>query len=527
MTPPISFIDNGLGKTFSDLGATLGELPNQKAMRAKKLQEDPATLERLAPAYRAAKDAGQEDAFFKGLGVDKSFGQLLDAYQPSPTEQYQKAFQAGGGPEKQAQADLSGLDLTLGKTALGKEALTGYQKYVDNLPDTPLGNHLKQMADIAISNPGLADEIRAHESADNKTPANPLVEYNRWNDAYQGALTRFRKAASPEEKKSAITDVHNLALYGEDLQRQGVIPPSPITDIRESKKWFGLKSTLEEFQLNPQAMDAASILGASVINGKTPDGTPVTLDDMKNSDVFKSLDKVDQNKLLAGIAASTAKDVSTPDHEKNSFFDTLGMVTKGMAGEVANAGGKVVDTGAGIIGGTANLALDAANKAFQAAVKGAGTRRNPASSQDVNAKAPVINTPLHSLSQSARTALKVPVVGSAINSKLDSLDAAVKPKFEQFINALQDNGLKVDVRETLRSQDRQDKLYAQGRTAPGPIVTWTKSSNHTKGKAIDLTINGDQSGSDPGYQKAWQIAQKFGINFLGAKDPGHFELVTK
>ena len=32
--------------------------------------------------------------------------------------------------------------------------------------------------------------------------------------------------------------------------------------------------------------------------------------------------------------------------------------------------------------------------------------------------------------------------------------------------------------EGVRSKARQLELYAQGRTQPGPVVTWTKTSNH-------------------------------------------------
>lgn len=44
----------------------------------------------------------------------------------------------------------------------------------------------------------------------------------------------------------------------------------------------------------------------------------------------------------------------------------------------------------------------------------------------------------------------------------------------------------------MRTPERQRQLYAQGRTAPGPIVTWTKTSNHFRnaktgfGHAVDL-----------------------------------------
>lgn len=52
---------------------------------------------------------------------------------------------------------------------------------------------------------------------------------------------------------------------------------------------------------------------------------------------------------------------------------------------------------------------------------------------------------------------------------------------------------KVDfmVIEGVRSLERQKQLYAQGRTAPGKIVTWTLNSNHFKkgdgfGHAVDI-----------------------------------------
>lgn len=53
---------------------------------------------------------------------------------------------------------------------------------------------------------------------------------------------------------------------------------------------------------------------------------------------------------------------------------------------------------------------------------------------------------------------------------------------------------KVDFKviEGVRTEERQKVLYAQGRTAPGPIVTWTLNSNHFVNKttgfghAVDL-----------------------------------------
>lgn len=40
--------------------------------------------------------------------------------------------------------------------------------------------------------------------------------------------------------------------------------------------------------------------------------------------------------------------------------------------------------------------------------------------------------------------------------------------------------------EGVRTKQRQAELYAQGRTAPGPVVTWTMQSKHIQGLAVDL-----------------------------------------
>ncbi|KQV85420.1 M15 family metallopeptidase [Rhizobacter sp. Root1221] len=53
--------------------------------------------------------------------------------------------------------------------------------------------------------------------------------------------------------------------------------------------------------------------------------------------------------------------------------------------------------------------------------------------------------------------------------------------------------------EGLRTAARQAQLYAQGRTAPGKVVTWTLASKHIDGRAVDLAPlrNGGVDWSDP------------------------------
>jgi len=76
-----------------------------------------------------------------------------------------------------------------------------------------------------------------------------------------------------------------------------------------------------------------------------------------------------------------------------------------------------------------------------------------------------------------------------------------------------------------RSQEEQDRLYAQGRTTPGRVVTWTRDSDHLRGIAIDLE---PRVGTPEAVRSAMEEASaKLGIPLgpsLGAKDLGHFAL---
>lgn len=84
-------------------------------------------------------------------------------------------------------------------------------------------------------------------------------------------------------------------------------------------------------------------------------------------------------------------------------------------------------------------------------------------------------------------------------------------------------GMKLEVIEGFREQDRQDDLWAQGRSKPGPIVTWTKQSRHTVGAAADLKIDGDWV-QGRGALLLSRVAAEEGLRTLGPKDPGHIEL---
>ena len=81
--------------------------------------------------------------------------------------------------------------------------------------------------------------------------------------------------------------------------------------------------------------------------------------------------------------------------------------------------------------------------------------------------------------------------------------ARLKGVDEQLVNivkrAIEISEVDFTVLEGVRTLERQSELYAQGRTAPGKIVTWTMKSRHIEGKAVDLVP----------YPLDWNDLEKF------------------
>ncbi len=88
-------------------------------------------------------------------------------------------------------------------------------------------------------------------------------------------------------------------------------------------------------------------------------------------------------------------------------------------------------------------------------------------------------------------------------------------------------GLDIFITETYRSQERQNYLYEQGRTRPGQIVTWTKTSRHTSRRAWDIACIGEELYDTNVIKKAGKIAADLGITWGGTwntPDRPHFEI---
>lgn len=77
-----------------------------------------------------------------------------------------------------------------------------------------------------------------------------------------------------------------------------------------------------------------------------------------------------------------------------------------------------------------------------------------------------------------------------------------------------------------RTPETQRKLYAQGRTAPGPIVTHTLTSRHLSGRAFDLDLQGyPRSAGLELWRHLGRWWKSQGLRWGGDwGDPGHFEM---
>lgn len=115
-------------------------------------------------------------------------------------------------------------------------------------------------------------------------------------------------------------------------------------------------------------------------------------------------------------------------------------------------------------------------------------------------------------------------------SKLYQVNPELAARVAWVIDVAALYGADVAVVSGRRSQAEQDRLYAQGRTTPGPVVTWTRKSAHIDGHAVDLgfRVNGRLSYDVPDVW--WQYLATIGSwaglrrTALGRGDLGHFEL---
>lgn len=102
-----------------------------------------------------------------------------------------------------------------------------------------------------------------------------------------------------------------------------------------------------------------------------------------------------------------------------------------------------------------------------------------------------------------------------------------------LVEKCKEQGLIIKITDCVRSKAEQDALYAQGRTAPGSIVTNVKypNSRHNWGDAFDFCRNdgkGAYNDSDGFFAKVGAIGKSLGLEWGGdwksIVDKPHFQL---
>ncbi len=118
------------------------------------------------------------------------------------------------------------------------------------------------------------------------------------------------------------------------------------------------------------------------------------------------------------------------------------------------------------------------------------------------------------------------------SKSLTSLNPYVASLARQFLDLCTKNGLEVTVLAAFRSWDDQDALYAQGRTAPGDVVTDVMGgdSYHNWGLAFDCAplVNGtvDWNAIDK-FNQMGALGQQVGLEWGGNWTSSSVKLVDK
>lgn len=118
---------------------------------------------------------------------------------------------------------------------------------------------------------------------------------------------------------------------------------------------------------------------------------------------------------------------------------------------------------------------------------------------------------------------------ATVYREITELTAAAQEACGAFMAECARRSLAVLITETYRSQERQNELYAQGRTTSGKIVTWTKNSRHTSRRAWDIckNVKGHEYDDATFFKACGAVAAELGITWGGSwstPDMPHFEI---
>ncbi|HMN20159.1 MAG TPA: M15 family metallopeptidase [Ottowia sp.] len=123
-------------------------------------------------------------------------------------------------------------------------------------------------------------------------------------------------------------------------------------------------------------------------------------------------------------------------------------------------------------------------------------------------------------------------VDSRSEKSIATLQPEVRPMARALVQRARASGITIKVISGLRSYAEQDALYAQGRSAPGPVVTNARAgySNHNFGIAFDIGVfEGSRYLSDsPKYKAVGVLGVDLGLEWGGnwrtIVDQPHYQL---
>ncbi len=132
--------------------------------------------------------------------------------------------------------------------------------------------------------------------------------------------------------------------------------------------------------------------------------------------------------------------------------------------------------------------------------------------------------------------MPAPEFDTRSETNLATLRPKAQPHFRALLRALKayaaSKGLDVKIISANRTWPEQDALYAQGRTAPGSIVTNARGgqSNHNYQIAVDIGLfeNGKYLDESPHYKKLGPLGEALGLEWGGSwktiKDEPHYQI---
>lgn len=114
------------------------------------------------------------------------------------------------------------------------------------------------------------------------------------------------------------------------------------------------------------------------------------------------------------------------------------------------------------------------------------------------------------------------------SSKVDDLEPQTRLMCKALLELVNEPIPRIKITETLRSFDKQNKDYAQGRFTPGPIITHARGgeSPHNFGLAFDWCFVGKTleecypNETDPRWVEVGKLGESLGLDWGGPNGKG-------